>query len=173
MLQTLMTLGLSVLAGILNAAARGSYNEAVQRHGQTVTVCQERIRKFSEQSQEKLTFAAAKQTYIEAIRVANAVWRFLDQERRNLRELEKGMASLRHEMINAVHSRRHEMGQALQTLQKTHQVVAINYGELRGKVQVLNQRTAGLREQFQIMGPAGVTYYEQLQQRKEAKLLGQ
>lgn len=170
-LTFLAHLGLAAAASVLGSVASRSYKEAVNRHSDAILKCRERMASRKQQTDNAVRFAAAKAAYIESIKVANATWAFLKQERENLRILRFCIHRLMKDLERCPAENRGALLASLAEVQNTAGLIAENSGALKAKVTMLNQQTASLREQFPRFGGAGVRYYQHLQAFRETRLL--
>lgn len=170
-LTFLAHLGLAAAASVLGSVASRSYKEAVNRHSDAILKCRERMASRKQQADNAVRFAAAKAAYIESIKVANTTWAFLKQERENLRILRSCIHQLLKELERCPAENRGALLASLAEVQNTAGLIVENSGNLRAKVQVLNQQTAILRERFLSLGTAGVRYYQNLMKHRESRLL--
>lgn len=173
MLQTIALLacmGMSVAAGVINSLASSSYQNAVENHNAILERCQRRLDARSMKCRNLVNFTAARATYIESIRAANAVWSFLSEERKKLSVLLDCEKRLKKDRQSAKVSDNKDLVASLQEVHNAIKIVRQNSEQLKANLQQLNQQTRHLREQFPQMGQAGKSYYSHLQQLSQARI---
>lgn len=173
MLQTIALLacmGMSVAAGVINSLVSSSYQNAVENHNAILERCQRRLDARSMKCRNLVNFTAARATYIESIRAANAVWSFLSEERKKLGVLLDCEKRLKKERFAPGTAGNKDLASSMKEIQNAVKLVRQNSEQLKANLQRLNQQTRNLREQFPHMGMAGQAYYSHLKQLSQARI---